>query len=162
MPTRDESSGSLAEGQCLCGKVRYQVAGSLGDVRYCHCTRCQRATGSAFSANARIPAVRFALLAGREFLREYEEAPGIFRAFCSVCGSPVYARLDRDSEHIRVRIGGLAGDVDVRVTAHVWVASKSSWYSIADALPRHSESVLGDRVPEREQSEDRRPTIGCG
>jgi hypothetical protein len=143
MPSHDKSSESVAAGQCLCGKVRYQVAGSLGEVRYCHCTRCQRATGSAFSANARIPAVRFALLAGQELVREYEERPGIFRAFCSVCGSPVYARLGREPEDIRVRIGGLSGELDVRIPAHVWASSKSSWYSIADTLPRYSESVKG-------------------
>ena len=32
-------------GQCLCGTVRHQVTGPLGEVRYCHCQMCRRATG---------------------------------------------------------------------------------------------------------------------
>jgi hypothetical protein len=146
----EHASESLAHGQCLCGQVRYAVSGSLGEVRYCHCSRCRRATGSAFSANARVPAGRFALLAGREFVREYEERPGIFRAFCSVCGSPLYARLDREPEHLRVRIGGLSGALDVEIAAHVWVASKSGWHAITDALPQHAEAA--PRPPSPEES----------
>ncbi len=37
---------------CLCGGVRIQIAGKLGPVVYCHCTRCQKANGTAFAANA--------------------------------------------------------------------------------------------------------------
>ena len=68
MPNCDQSSRS-ADGQCLCGEVRYRVAGSIGEVRLCHCTRCQRATGSAFSANARILAASFTLLDGQKSVR---------------------------------------------------------------------------------------------
>ena len=136
----------MTEGQCLCGRVRYELSGSLGEVRYCHCSRCRRATGSAFSANARIASVSFRMVSGRDGIREYEERPGIFRAFCSVCGSPVYARLDRDPTGIRVRLGGLSGEVDARITAHVWVSSKSSWYQIADSLPCYAESVDESRT----------------
>ena len=146
----------MADGQCLCGKVRYEVSGSLGDVRYCHCSRCRRATGSAFSANAKIPARRFALLAGQERVREYEEKAGTFRAFCASCGSPIYARLDREPEHIRVRLGGLSGELDARITAHVWLSSKSSWYEIADSLPRYSESAEGPPLLEGKQTEEHR------
>ena len=142
MPTGDDLQDPIAAGQCLCGSVRYQVSGSLGEVRYCHCSRCRTATGSAFSANAKIPVARFALLAGEELLREYEDPVGTFRVFCSVCGSPLFARINREPEHVRVRLGGLSGQLDVRITAHVWVSSKSTWYSIADGLPQHLQSAV--------------------
>jgi hypothetical protein len=82
------------------------------------------------------------LLDGRELLREYEDPTGTFRIFCSVCGSPLFARLDREPDHIRVRLGGLSGQLDVRITAHVWVSSKSSWFSITDGLPQHLHSAV--------------------
>jgi hypothetical protein len=127
-----------AEGSCLCGAVRYEVDGSLGDVRYCHCNQCRRATGTAFTANARIPASAFRMIAGEGSLGEYRTPRGV-RAFCSVCASPIFARVAAEPEWIRIRIGGLA----VRITAHVWVSSKSSWFEITDALPQYPESVPG-------------------
>ena len=36
------------EGGCLCGDVRYQVSAAPLRVTICHCTFCQRFTGSAF------------------------------------------------------------------------------------------------------------------
>jgi hypothetical protein len=131
----------MADGQCLCGAVKYEVRGSLGEVRYCHCSRCRRATGSAFSANTRVHANDFRVLVGRSSIREYEENPGVFRAFCAVCGSPIYARLDREPEYVRIRLGGFSGDIDVRVTSHVWVSSRASWHQIDDSLPRYPEAA---------------------
>jgi len=122
------------------------VDGPLGDVRYCHCNQCRRATGTAFTANARIPASAFRMIAGVDSLGEYRTPRGV-RAFCSVCAAPIFARVEAEPEWIRVRIGGLAGELDVRITAHVWVSSKSSWYEIADALPQYPESVLGPPPP---------------
>jgi hypothetical protein len=45
----------MVDGQCLCGKVRFEVSGSLGDVRLCYCELCRRANGTVFSANVRVP-----------------------------------------------------------------------------------------------------------
>jgi hypothetical protein len=131
-----------AQGSCACGAVRYEVDGPLGDVRYCHCNFCRRSTGTAFTANARIPAQAFRVVAGADSLGEHRTPRGP-RSFCSVCASPIFARVDAEPEWIRLRIGGLAGDLDVRITAHVWVSSKSSWFEITDALPQYPESVSG-------------------
>ncbi|MEN3976154.1 GFA family protein [Emcibacter sp. SYSU 3D8] len=132
-------SGTASEGRCLCGTVRYRVSGTLGPVRYCHCRMCQRASGSAFSANASVPVERFALLAGADSIREYEASPGAFRCFCGRCGSPVFARLAFDPAHIRIRLGGLDRPHGVEITAHVWTDSKSSWYEIGEALPQYGQ-----------------------
>ena len=131
-------------GECLCGSVKYQIKGSLGDVRYCHCLRCRQATGTAFSANARIAEDQFELLAGHDVLSGYEMGPGIHRYFCSKCGCPAFVKLDQDPGFIRPRIGALTDDVDVNITAHVWVGSKADWHEIADELPQFDEAKPRD------------------
>jgi hypothetical protein len=98
----------MVDGQCLCGKVRFEVSGNLGDVKLCYCELCRRANGTAFSANVRLPITSYKLLAGCGLIREYESSPGAFRAFCSICGSPVFARVTSDPATIRVRLGTLA------------------------------------------------------
>ena len=41
-------------GACLCGGVRFEVTEPFASAGYCHCTRCQRRTGTAASASARV------------------------------------------------------------------------------------------------------------
>ena len=47
-------------GECGCGAVRFEVTAPLHTASYCHCTRCQRRSGTAASANARVARDRFA------------------------------------------------------------------------------------------------------
>ena len=51
-------------GGCLCGGVRFELTEPATGAGYCHCTRCQRRTGSAASAQARIDGRTFRLLQG--------------------------------------------------------------------------------------------------
>jgi hypothetical protein len=131
----------MIEGGCLCGGVRFRISGKLGPAGFCHCKQCQRASGSAFAANAPVRARYFALAAGEELVSEYESSPGKYRAFCRRCGSPVYSRRDSEPELRRVRLGTLDGDPGRRPLAHVWVSAKAPWYEIHDALPRYPEGV---------------------
>ena len=107
----------MNKGSCLCEKVKFAVAGSLGEVRYCHCSQCRRITGSAFSANAKISKDCFDIEAGKSLIKEFEHKPGVIRAFCSNCGSPVYSRLDADPQNIRVRLGSFSEAQGVDITA---------------------------------------------
>ena len=72
------------KGTCLCGRVEYEVKDpeALG---YCHCTRCQRWTGSSL-AGVVVAKENFRFTKGEELVKRYESefAP---RNFCSNCGS---------------------------------------------------------------------------
>ncbi len=131
----------MPSGTCLCGNFKYTVEGPFGDVRYCHCSQCRRGNGSAFSANAKINKAQWSLEGPKEKITEFEHKPGMFKAFCSSCGSPLYARSSRDPNDIRVRLGGFEGNLDVDITAHVWTSSKSTWYNIEDSIPCHLEAL---------------------
>jgi hypothetical protein len=133
----------MPSGKCLCGTFEYTVEGSFGEVRYCHCSGCRRVSGTAFSANARITRSQWSLVGPRDQITEYEHPhkPGRFKAFCSKCGSPLYSRSDHDPEDIRVRLGGFEGALDVRITGHVWVGSKATWYKIEDSIPCYPEAI---------------------
>ena len=52
------------EGRCTCGAVRYRVNAAPLIVHACHCTECQRLTGSAFALNAVVETAEVELLAG--------------------------------------------------------------------------------------------------
>lgn len=140
--TKYLSEEDVTKGQCLCGKVKFEVDGGLGETRLCYCSKCRRGNGSAFSANVRVELSAYRLLSGHDVLKEYESSPGAVRAFCSECGSPLYARVMRDPEGIRIRLGSLEKNAPVRVAAHVWVGSKADWYEIEGPLPQFEEAPV--------------------
>ena len=121
---------------CLCGGVRIEVSGKIGPLVYCHCSRCQKASGTAFAANADVRLKYWNLVVGQELIREFESSPGVFRAFCGRCGSPLYSRRPDDPNVLRLRLGILDDDPGRRSLAHFWVGSKAAWFAITDALPQ--------------------------
>jgi hypothetical protein len=52
------------QGGCACGALRYQLMSAPMFVHCCHCSSCQRHTGSAFAINALIEAERVRVSAG--------------------------------------------------------------------------------------------------
>jgi len=123
-------------GACLCGGIRIEISGKVGPVVYCHCSRCQKANGTAFAANADVRRKYWTMPAGADLVREFESSPGVFRAFCSRCGSPIYSRRAAAPDVVRVRLGILDGDPERRSLAHFWVGNKAPWFEITDGLPQ--------------------------
>jgi hypothetical protein len=129
--------------------VRYEIDGELGEFGCCHCQSCRKASGSAYAANAPADRARFRLVSGDATLREYESSPGKLRAFCSACGSPIYAYLTASPDVLRIRLGSLDTPFNSAPRAHTWVSDKATWDRIADGLPQFPEwaprSVLNQR-----------------
>lgn len=130
---------TAVSGQCLCGAFRFTVEGPLENVRLCHCDFCRRGNGSAYSANCRVPVERFSVVRDDSALRHFESSPGARRHFCGTCGSPVFAKVDGDPDHIRIRLGTLDREAAAEIVAHVWVGSKASRDLISDDLPQFDE-----------------------
>jgi hypothetical protein len=133
--------------RCLCGGVEIEIDGKLGPLYYCHCKRCQRASGSAFSANCSVRTKYWSWRSGEALVREFDSSPGVWRAFCSRCGSPIYSRWADQPDMLRLRLGLLEGDPGRRPLAHFHTGSQAPWYEIHDDLPRHPAGP----GPERDQ-----------
>jgi hypothetical protein len=137
-------------GACMCGAVRFEVSGPLGDALYCHCNRCQRRTGSAFSVSARTVSDSFRITDGEELVRSWRPPDGWEKSFCANCGGHLYATHPDDPEVISVRMGALDRDPGIRPSAHQFTAYAAPWDPIPDdGLPRFPEAVpSGGRTPE--------------
>lgn len=127
----------MLSGRCLCGKVHFEIDGRLGETAFCHCTSCRRASGSAFAVNAPVRADRVTWRSGRESITEYESSPGKLRAFCRVCGSPIYARRPSEPAWLSIRLGLFDQDPQVRPRAHFNVGEKAPWFTPTDDLPQY-------------------------
>ena len=127
-------------GACGCGAVRFEVSGPFLGASYCHCTRCQRRTGTGSSANARVGAGDFRVASGEERLRSWAPPDGAEKFFCGDCGSALFSRNRAAPDVVGVRLGAFDTDPGIRPTARQFVAYAAAWEQIPDdGLPRYAE-----------------------
>ena len=123
-------------GSCLCGAVNYQISQHIGDIIHCHCIKCRKAHGAAFSSVAKIEDKSFSI-SGEEKLSSYQSSPGKTRCFCSSCGSQIYAKRD-NTDFIVLRLGTLNDDSLIgskyQEAKHIWLAEKACWYELHSKL----------------------------
>jgi hypothetical protein len=133
-------SDPVLTGGCGCGAVRFEISEPLGSARYCHCTRCQRRTGTAASASASVVPGSFRVVRGEDRVRVWRPEGGNEKWFCGDCGSALFTRNPSNHEEIGVRLGAIDGDPGVRPSMRQFVAYAASWEAIPDdGLVRHPE-----------------------
>jgi hypothetical protein len=139
-------------GGCQCGALRYEIGEAPHSTYTCHCTECQRTTGSAFSLAIVVPERAFRVTKGAPRLVERTADSGriVTRWLCPECGCWIaggpqppapgdIAAGAAPGEMIRrVRAGTLDDRSWLRPTAHFWTRSKQPWV----VLPE------GDRIYE--------------
>jgi len=124
-------------GACLCGGVRFEISEPLGPAGYCHCTRCQRRTGTAASVSAQVARGSFRIVAGRELVRRWTPPQGFVKAFCGACGGALFSHHPEDPDRLSVRLGAVDGDPGVRPSFHQRVETAAVWEPLPDdGLPR--------------------------
>ncbi len=124
-------------GACGCGAVRYELTEPLQSAGYCHCTRCQRRSGTASSANGLAAPGSFRITAGEERLRAWKPDGGFEKWFCGDCGSALFSRNPDDHSQVGVRLGTLDGDPGVRPSYRQFVAYAPAWAPVPDDGLRH-------------------------
>ena len=137
--TAIEERARMLTGSCACGRVAYEIHGQLfGPINYCHCWRCRKQSGSSFGTSASVHASQFSVVSGQDLMSRWLSSPGIHRYFASCCGSPIYKFDNNAPEELRLRLGTLDTDPDVRVELHYMVTSKAPWVSIEGNLPQEA------------------------
>ncbi len=127
-------------GGCLCGGVRFEVTEPPVSAVYCHCTRCQRRTGTAAAVSARLAPGSLRILSGEELVASYVPEGGFAKDFCSACGGALWSRDPEDPDVVGVRLGAFDGDPGIRPSARQFVAYAAPWEAIPDdGLPRYPE-----------------------
>lgn len=121
------------QGGCLCGSVRFEITAPLISAGYCHCTHCQRRTGTGSSANGRVPREGFRLLQGAEQLRSFAPpSSGVPKLFCTTCGSAMFSGDPFTDPQVALRLGTLDGDPGIRPQNRQYVSSAVPWETIPD------------------------------
>lgn len=120
-------------GGCLCGGIRFELTEPATDAGYCHCTRCQRRTGTAASAQARVDAHTLRVLQGDDLLKCWRHPDGGHeKCFCGECGAHLFSRSPENPTYVSVRLGAFDGDPGVRPAWRSFVDYAAPWEPIPD------------------------------
>lgn len=125
-------------GGCRCGASCYEITAAPLATYTCHCTDCQRATGSAFSLAIVVPDSAFRLTKGTPRLIERTADSGRVGVqwLCKECGAwfsgaPFYGWGSEEPVRV-VRAGTLDDTSWLNPTTHFWTRSKQSWVFLPD------------------------------
>jgi hypothetical protein len=129
-------------GSCLCGAVTYSCTADPLFTAICHCTECQKQTGTAFSIIVGVPKAAF----------QVEGNPSTFttigddthketiRHFCGNCGSPVVSFAEATPDVVYIKAGTLEDRSWLEPQVHVWASSAQPWLA-PDERPRFERTV---------------------
>jgi hypothetical protein len=126
------------EGGCTCRFVRYRMLTKPMFVNCCHCTWCQRETGSAFVMNAIIETERVKILSGAPQMIVTPSASGkghrIMR--CPKCHVAVWSHYSGSGLKVAfVRVGALDRPELCPPGAHIFTSTKQPWVTLSDEVP---------------------------
>jgi len=120
-------------GACECGHVRFRLTGPPIVTHACHCTRCQRATGSAFAVNLMIEADRLAIDAGEPERTD----DGV--AACPRCHVRLWGHHPLFGEKAVFVKAGVLGDAPTP-DVHCFTGSKHAWVTLPADAPAYAEN----------------------
>ena len=126
------------DGQCHCGYVSFEAEIDPERVSICHCTDCQRLTGSPY---------RVIVLAARDAIRLTGKPPKVYvktgdngrkrlQYFCPECGSPVFTGGEGEAaDDWGIRWGSIRQRRELAPTRQIWRRSAVPWADNLRALP---------------------------
>lgn len=126
----------ILTGRCLCGAIRYRCGPLLYAPTLCHCQSCRRASGAHVVGwlTVRLKDLTYTVGAAQEFA----SSPGVTRAFCLKCGTPLTYRCTRRPAEVDVTIGSLEQPGLAAPADHIWMQDALPWDRPGDGLPQHA------------------------
>ena len=120
------------DGGCQCGALRYRVEGEPVAVGICHCTQCQKQSGSAFGMSFIVRKEAFRLLSGspKTFTRTSDSGRPVVCAFCPDCGTRIYHETRWLDGVVNIKPGTLDDTSFLRPQAQIWTAKKQGWVEL--------------------------------
>lgn len=145
---RVKSESTMTQpGRCSCGKITFHLTDAPLFTQACHCTDCQRFTGTAFGIGMLVLEKDLVLTQGEPATYEHTTGSGnrYTAAFCAHCGTYLWGRYSLRPGVVAVRPGTLDNAQAGEPQVHVWTRSKLPWVRIPEGVPTFP---MGYKTPE--------------
>ena len=127
-------------GGCQCGRVRYTLTQDPVRLYACHCTECQRQSGSAFSMTMLVNEDGIDVTGTlKEFVRISDKGNSVKGYFCPECGVRIYGKPGYVEGLLSLKPGTLDNTSWLEPTAALWVKSSQKWIEIPEYMEQLEE-----------------------
>lgn len=125
------------DGQCHCGAIAYSAEVDPEKASICHCTDCQRLSGSPFRASAPVRIEDFRLVSGspKIYVKVADSGARRAQAFCGECGAPIYASDAESPTVLFLRLGAVRQRAEIPPRRQIWCSSAMPWALDVRDLP---------------------------
>jgi hypothetical protein len=117
------------DGGCHCGFITYEGEADPDKASICHCTDCQKLSGSAFRTV--VPVSGESLKMKGEptiYLKTAESGNKRQQAFCPRCGSPIFSAPPGDGPKMYfIRLGTVRQRDQIVPKIQIWARSQQPW-----------------------------------
>ncbi len=130
------STMPVLEGGCQCEAIRYEVVGAPKRRVVCHCTDCQRQSGSAFGMTMVVNEDDFRLKKGesKTYASKSDAGRAKLGAFCPECGTRIYHKPEWRKDTVSVKPGTLDDTRWLKPEMHLWTIRKQPWVIIPEGV----------------------------
>lgn len=137
----------IKQGRCLCGEISYQIIDKPLFTHACHCTDCQKVTGSAFGLSMFILRQDFQMLSGTPTVAHPPQQYGVAAIYaCGDCGCAIYRTHSYLDKFVFPFPGTFDDTTWVKPQAHIYTRSKQPWVQLADDEPAFEKQYKRDDV----------------
>jgi hypothetical protein len=131
------AEGTIAEGGCLCGAIRYRLSGPSLFVSQCCCKDCQKATGTGHTTIIGIHKSQLAIEgAVATYTNTGATGGGVTRHFCGTCAGRIFTSGDLPGEFIMVQAGSLDDPDLVKPESVIYLKDAPAWDHFDPAIPK--------------------------
>jgi hypothetical protein len=125
------------EGGCLCGKVRYSAEAEPIFIGVCHCTNCQKSSGTAFNTVVALPKPTVTI-SGTVSTYEGRGDTGnaSYKRFCPECGSPVAVEAAVMPDVVMIPVGTLDDPSTAQPVMQIYCDSAQPWALLEGGIQR--------------------------
>jgi len=100
----------MSQGQCLCGKVAFEIDVPARWAWHDHSATSRRAHGAAYATYSEAGASVFRITRGEALIARYEDKPTkTVRSFCSQCGTPLIYERARSPHMVNIPRAAVLG-----------------------------------------------------
>jgi hypothetical protein len=118
--------------RCACGGISIELRGNPEAVAVCHCTHCQRRTGSAFGVSAYFRKEDLVATSGdaQHYARGSDSGRHVETSFCGNCGSTVWWDAEFLPGHVGTAVGCFTDPGFPPPLVSVWEQTKHPWVKL--------------------------------
>lgn len=124
-------------GGCLCGQIRYSTSAEPIFSGVCHCTNCQKESGTAFTVVIAVPSPALSIQGTpKTFTKKGDSGKEVVSKFCPNCGSTLLSEPELMAGVSIIRAGTLDDTSTLKPQMEIYCDSAQPWVSLGGGLPK--------------------------